>query len=99
MKFSDWLHKQFVHERRDNDDAIISAYGKIPHEVLDHLYVTVYCTVYEGADPNACIAHNALRMQVHEIFKNVKLAHEQGGKKEEEAEVTYDPRFAQAFNK
>lgn len=43
-------------------------------QVLQHLLDSVYCTVYEGTDPNAALAHNARRSVVHEILVNLDVA-------------------------
>lgn len=39
--------------------------------VLQHLLDEIYCTVYNGTDPNEAIAHNARRSVVHEILVNI----------------------------
>ena len=47
--------------------------GEHGSRVLQHLLDNVYCTVYEGNDPYACVAHNARRALVHEILVNIDL--------------------------
>ena len=42
--------------------------------VLQDLLDNVYCTVYEGIDPTAALAHNARRSVVHEILENLDRA-------------------------
>lgn len=42
--------------------------------VLQHMFDSDYCTVYEGSDPVECMAHNARRMVVHNILLNIDLA-------------------------
>lgn len=42
--------------------------------VLQHLIDTVYCQVYQGIDPIACITHNARRSVIHEILLNIDAA-------------------------
>lgn len=39
--------------------------------VLQHLFDSIYCTVYEGIDPNAALVHNARRSVVQEIIRNI----------------------------
>jgi hypothetical protein len=40
-------------------------------QVLKHLLDNVYCTVYEGTDPQAALVHNARRTVVQEILLNI----------------------------
>jgi hypothetical protein len=44
--------------------------------VLQHLMDTVYCTVYEGTDPEGPGIANARRSVVHEILKNIQALQE-----------------------
>jgi hypothetical protein len=37
-------------------------------QVLKHLLDNVYCTIYEGTDPQAALVHNGRRSVVHEIL-------------------------------
>src|SRR3990170_2289347 len=46
--------------------------------VLQHLLDQVYCTVYEGTDPQAALVHNARRSVVHEILESVDQAEAPG---------------------
>lgn len=39
--------------------------------VLQHLMDTVYCTVYEGTDPQEALVHNSQRLVVHRILENI----------------------------
>ena len=41
--------------------------------VVQHLLDNVYCTVYEGTDPNAALVHNARRSVVQEILMNIDI--------------------------
>lgn len=41
--------------------------------VLQHLLDNVYCTVYEGSDPQEALVHNARRTVVQEILVNIDL--------------------------
>lgn len=41
--------------------------------VLQHLMDTVYCTVYEGVDPQGAIINNARRSVVHDILMNIHM--------------------------
>lgn len=48
-----------------------SSHGRL---VLNHLMDNVYCTVYEGTDPNGAVVHNARRSVVHEILQTLDAA-------------------------
>ena len=62
----------------DNSTAnsYLVAFTQTEHgrRVLQHLMDEIYCTVYEGKDPNEALAHNARRSVVHEIITNIDLA-------------------------
>lgn len=65
--------------RRAADPSLVHAYGATfgqpeGQRVLRHLLESIYCTVYEGTDPQAALVHNARRSVVHEILENVDLA-------------------------
>ena len=64
-------------------DEVVNAYGitfTSPHGqvVLQHLVDNIYCSIYEGNDPNACLTHNGRRSVVHEILMNIDLAQNPG---------------------
>ena len=42
--------------------------------VLQHLFDTIYCQVYEGTDAQAALVFNARRSVIHEILYNVDVA-------------------------
>lgn len=42
--------------------------------VLQHFLDSIYCTVYEGSDPQEALIHNARRTVVHEILMNLDAA-------------------------
>ena len=46
-------------------------YGQM---VLQHLLDTIYCTAYEGTDPQAALVWNAKRAVVHDILMNLDMA-------------------------
>lgn len=48
-----------------------SAYGQL---ILQHLLDNIYCTVYEGTNPNEALVHNARRSVVHEILQMIDQA-------------------------
>lgn len=47
-----------------------SAHGQ---RVLQHLLDEVYCTIYDGCDPNEALVHNARRSLVQEILENLDV--------------------------
>lgn len=48
-----------------------TVYGQM---VLQHLLDSVYCTTYEGGDPDEAMHHNGRRSVVHDILINIDLA-------------------------
>lgn len=42
--------------------------------VLQHMLDTIYCTIYEGSDPNLALVHNARRSVVQEMLENIEQA-------------------------
>ena len=66
-----------------NSGDVVNAYGAVfaspPGQVvLQHLVDNIYCTVYEGVNPDECVVHNARRSVVHEILVNIDLAQNPG---------------------
>jgi len=74
-RFVQWLRRKWLGQDpslfHSYQHAFSSADGAA---VLQHLLDSVYCTVYEGTDPQAALAHNARRTVVHEILTNIDLA-------------------------
>lgn len=57
-------------------DELAASYTRAFHNVdgqrvLQHLLDSVYCTVYEGVDPQGAFAHNARRSVIQEILENI----------------------------
>ncbi len=71
-----WLQRkwmQFMHPElvKSYHATFASVDGQ---RVLQHLLDNIYCTVYEGLDPNAALVHNARRSVVQEILLNIDVA-------------------------
>jgi hypothetical protein len=74
--FASWLTRGWIPKL---DPALLESYriafsGEHGAQVLQHLLDNIYCRVYEGADSNAALIHNARRSVVHEILENIDRA-------------------------
>ena len=74
-RFLEWM----FHKWQGADAQLVESYrvtfsGEHGTRVLQHLLDSVYCTIYEGNDPNEAVAHNARRSVVHEILANIDIA-------------------------
>jgi len=75
-RFVEWMQRRWL----GYDPQIIRDYhatfvgSPFGQRVLQHLLDNVYCTVYEGTDPIACVTHNARRSVIQEILENIDLA-------------------------
>lgn len=73
---SQWFARKW--QRHDPDElrqayqvTFSSLHGQM---VLQHLFDTIYCQVYEGTDAQAALVFNARRSVIHEILYNVDVA-------------------------
>ncbi len=75
-RFSDWLARKWLREEEPNLGESYRAAFSTDHgqRVLRHLLDTIYCSIYEGEDPQMAFAHNARRSVVQEILENIDLA-------------------------
>ena len=67
-----WFKSKWGSSPPDLAKAYFIAFSTDPGQrVLRHLLDHVYCTVYEGVDPQAALVHNARRSVVQEILMNI----------------------------
>ncbi len=71
-RFIEWFQHRWV----TPDDTIARDYqatfGTLSGQrVLQHLLDNVYCTIYEGNDPNGPMILNARRSVIHEILQTL----------------------------
>mgnify|MGYP006955653357 CR=1 FL=1 len=62
-----------------SDSSLLQSYNATfnslhGQRVLNHLLDNIYCTVYEGSNPNECLMHNARRSVVQEILETLDHA-------------------------
>lgn len=71
-----WFSRKW--QRHDPDElrqAYQVTFGSLHGQmVLQHLFDTIYCQVYEGTDAQAALVFNARRSVIHEILYNVDVA-------------------------
>ena len=69
-----WFQTRWQPENVDNSlaEAYVVAFSSFHGQrVLQHLFDTVYCTIYTGTNPDEANAINARRSVVHEILVNI----------------------------
>lgn len=72
-----WFHRKWL--PRQHPQSLLNSYHATfsniyGQDVLQHLIDSIYCTVYEGSNPNEALVHNARRSVVHEILTNIDMA-------------------------
>jgi hypothetical protein len=70
----EWFHRRW----QGVDPTLVHSYQVTfstaeGQRVLQHLMDNIYCTIYEGTDPQAAALHNARRSVVHEILVNIDI--------------------------
>ena len=69
-----WLTTKWrlINDSQDTMNAVAVTFST-PHgqAVMQYLLDNIYCTVYEGTDPYACMAHNARRAVIHELLRDI----------------------------
>lgn len=73
MTFARWFQRKWQTFIIPEVEQAYRVTFSTPHGqlVLQHMLDNVYCTVYDGFDPIACITHNARRTLVHEIIEAI----------------------------
>ena len=71
-----WFSRKWQHHDPDElRQAYQVTFGSLHGQmVLQHLFDTIYCQVYEGTDAQAALVFNARRSVIHEILYNVDVA-------------------------
>ena len=81
MTHDHWLRRWLAHRTDPFDPAKVrasyqrcfaSADGQV---VLQHLLQTVYCTTYQGLDPQAALVLEARRSVIEEVLFNLEETH------------------------
>lgn len=71
-----WFSRKW--QRHDPDElrqAYQVTFGSLHGQlVLQHLFDTIYCQVYEGTDAQAALVFNARRSVIHEMLYNIDVA-------------------------
>jgi hypothetical protein len=75
--FAEWLQRLWRVDEiaaKELAGSYAATFSSAPGQlVLNDLLDKIYCTVYEGTDPNEALVHNARRSVVDEILHNVDL--------------------------